>query len=229
MLCSDASLKISLACFNVNYVVIGGLCKNQLVAWSISSSSHPRQKNLHFHVGILVVFPVTAFVIVRLVVTLKFQSEQNTSACFSSLCRLSLHCTLICTYNTHMHTENLQVGLGMQRGSSSPPESTHTHTYYRGKKKTTPCSPAPCPSRQLQTQLLFSLQTTCYLGRQLCLFVKNSAIYGPSWWESLCPHADYRIKVHGCTIWHGGIGFPIEKAFIWGPFFLPQNLEFYIL
>lgn len=43
-------------------------------------------------------------------------------------------------------------------------------------KKNNPCSPAPCPSRQpqLQTQLLFSMQTTGYLGCQLCLVVKLS-------------------------------------------------------
>lgn len=52
---------------------------------------------------------------------------------------------------------------------------THTHTYIQ-KKKIHPLFSAPCPSRQplLQMQLLFSLQTTCYLGHQLCLFVKQN-------------------------------------------------------
>lgn len=74
----------------------------------------------------------------------------------------------------------------------------HTYRKKEGKKKKHPLFPAPCPSRQpqLQTQLLFSLQTTCYLGCQLCLFVK---IYGPSWSESLGPPCG----LHDKRAWFG--------------------------
>ena len=57
----------------------------------------------------------------------------------------------------------------MQLRSLSPPGSMHTHIRMpTEKEKNLPLFPAPCPSRQpqLQTQLLFSLQTTCYLGCQ---------------------------------------------------------------
>lgn len=72
-----------------------------------------------------------------------------------------------------MHTKNLQVGLGMQRGSSSPPGSMCANRHAPTEEKNTPVPPIPCTSRQpqLQPQLLFSLQTTGHLGCQLCLVV----------------------------------------------------------
>lgn len=119
---------------------------------------------------------------------------------------ISLNFLLIAAYLSVAHTqhtrvtqvtENLQVGLGMQSGSSSPPGSKHSHTHTH-TEKILPRYPLSRPEQpQLQAQLLFSLQTTCSLVCQLCLFVKMSAVYGPSRSEPPpVPRAEDRIQVH---------------------------------
>lgn len=106
------------------------------------------------------------------------------------------------TNNTRMHTENLQVGLGMQRGSSSSAGSAHTYTHIQKKKHPPPvlCSmpeqAAPAPD----AAVVFSADNL--LPRMPALsFWKNSAICGPSRSGSRCPHADYVIKSFGA--WFG--------------------------
>lgn len=113
------------------------------------------------------------------------------STSFSSFCWLSLHCPHTHTIHTILtHAENLQLGLGMQSGTSSPPRSTHTHI-----QKKTPPVPLSMPEQAApapDTAVVFSADNL--LPRMPALsFCKNfSHLWALSVREP--PHADYRIK-----------------------------------
>ncbi len=96
---------------------------------------------------------------------------------------------------------------------TGPHTLTHTQDHTRTHSPPVPFSMPMQPAKAPDAAVVFSADNLLPRTPALSVCI-NFAIYEPSWSESLFPHADYGIKVHGGRILHKGIGLHLEKALI---------------